>query len=139
MKELIITANTRQEAIAKICNEPNYPQGDVIITITKAGKSRTLTQNKALHLWFDMLACALNDAGFDQVKVIDIMEDGIDIPWSKETVKQILYKPILEAMTNKTSTSEMDTVEPSKVYDTLSRWLVTKGLPAPQFPDRFGS
>lgn len=134
-----ITANTRQDAISKICNEPNWPQGNVIITITKTDKARTLTQNRALHLWFDMLASALNDAGFDQVKVIEIMEDGIDIPWSKETVKQILYKPILEAMTNKTSTSEMDTIEPGKVYDTLSRWLVTKGLPAPAFPDRFGS
>lgn len=134
-----ITANTRQDAIAKICNEPNWPQGNVIISVSSADKARTLTQNRALHLWFDMLASALNDAGFDQVKVIEMMRDGIDIPWSKETVKQVLYKPILEAMTSKTSTSEMDTVETSDVYDTLSRWLVVKGLPAPAFPDRFGN
>ena len=84
---------------------------------------RTLKQNKALHKYFRLLAETLNDAGLDMRKV---MKPGIDIPWTAENVKLNLWKPIQEAMLEKESTTEMDTSDPSKVYDVLNRHLSEK-------------
>ena len=80
---------------------------------------RTIQQNKSLYLYFDLLADALNDAGYEMKHVMEIKE--VDVPWTKERVKEVLFKSIMEAMTGKRSTTELDTVEISKIYDVLDR------------------
>ena len=85
--------------------------------------TRTGKQNKALHLYCEMLAKALNDSGQDMRRTL---KQEIDIPWTKESVKEHLFKPILELMTNETSTTKMDTVDPSAVYETLNRYTASK-------------
>jgi hypothetical protein len=95
--------------------------------------NRTQRQNNALHLVLGGLAETLNDSGLETKAVMSVKE--VDVPWTKETVKALLYKPILEAMTGKDSTTEMDTVEPGKVYDVLCRHLSEKlGVVCPPWP-----
>lgn len=84
---------------------------------------RTIQQNKSLHLYCEMLAEALNEAGLDMRVVL---KPEVDIPWTKESVKEHLYKPILKIMLDKDSTTEMDTVNPSEVYQVLDRHLAEK-------------
>jgi len=83
----------------------------------------TPAQRGAMHLYFEHLANALNDAGLDMVKVL---KPGIDIPWTKQSVKDHLYKPVLEAMTGKESTEDMTTVDPEAVYKVLNRHTADK-------------
>ena len=80
------------------------------VTISRKAKQRTLTQNKAMHLFFGWLAETLNDAGLDMKKVL---REDIDIPWTRESVKEHLWRPIQKAMTDKQSTTEITTVEPT--------------------------
>ena len=95
----------------------------------KEHPARTLKQNKALHKYCEMLAEALNDAGLDMRTVL---KPGVAIPWNKERVKDALWRPIQEAMTDKESTTELDTAEPSRIYDVLDRHLGEKfGLHVP--------
>ena len=86
-------------------------------------KQRTLTQNNALHLYFDMLAEALNDAGLDMRKTL---KHDIEIPWTRENVKNHLWRPIQKALTEKHSTTELDRIEPSQIYEVLNRHLADK-------------
>lgn len=81
---------------------------------------RTLTQNKALHKYFELLAQELNQAGFDMKRTL---KPGIDIPWSPATVKEYLWKPVQHAYLDKESTTELTTKEIDKVYDVLNRHL----------------
>ena len=85
--------------------------------------SRTLTQNAALHLYLQMLADALNDAGLDMKKTL---KPGVEIPWTKESAKKFLWAPIQDAMTSKESTTELDTCEPNDIYLVLSRHISEK-------------
>ena len=92
----------------------------------------TRRQQNSLHLWCEQVARTLEEAGFDMTKV---MKKDAKIPWTKYSVKEYLYKPILEAMTGKDSTRDLDTVEPSKVADALSRHLVERlGVVLPEWP-----
>lgn len=80
-------------------------------------------QRKALHLYFDMLAEALNNAGLDMRKTL---KPGIDIPWTRENVKNHLWRPIQIVMTEKKSTTMLDRIEPSQIYEVLNRHLAEK-------------
>lgn len=85
--------------------------------------SRTSTQNKALHKYFELLADELNSAGLDMKKTL---KQTVDIPWSKETVKDYLWRPIQNAQLEKESTTELTTDEINKVYEVLNRHLGEK-------------
>jgi len=84
---------------------------------------RTIKQNKSLHKYCELLAESLNEAGLDMKKVL---KPGIDIPWTKESVKKHLWKPIQEVMLDKESTAEMDTKDPSEIYQVLDRHISEK-------------
>lgn len=84
-------------------------------------KQRTNTQNAALHVYFTLLANALNDAGYDLRRFFELRPQ-LDISWDAELVKKELWKPIQEVMLNKESTTEPNTAEYDKVYNVLNRF-----------------
>lgn len=96
---------------------------------------RTLLQNKAMYKFFELLADALNNAGYDMKKVL---KPGVDIPWTKESVKRHLWVPIQDAMLDKESTTELTTVEPSEIYQVLMRHLSEKFGIYVDWPNRRG-
>ena len=98
-------------------------------------KQRTQTQNRCLHGFLAELAECLNDAGFDMVAVLN---DGVSIPWTPESAKEHLWKPIQKAMLDKESTTDADTTDYNKVYEVLTRHLGSKlGIQCPEWPTRF--
>lgn len=93
---------------------------DFKVTVERTKHIRTDQQNKALHLWFTLLAVELNNAGFDMRKLI---REGIDIPWSKDTVKEYLWRPVQKVMFGKKSTTQLETHELDKIWETLNRHI----------------
>jgi len=95
-------------------------------------KTRSLAQNRSIHLFCEMLAKDLNEAGLD-MKIV--LKPEVDIEWTKDTVKKYIWKPIQQALTTKESSTELDTKEPSKVWETINRHLGMKfGFSIPTFP-----
>ena len=86
----------------------------------KTELKRTLQQNKALHVLFDLLAEELNTAGLDMRKTL---KESVEIPWNRENVKDFLWRPIQQAQLRKTSTTELTTKDIDKVFETLNRHL----------------
>lgn len=86
-------------------------------------KQRTIQQNKALHVYFTLIAEALNSAGYDMRKTL---KPEVDIPWTPQAVKEYLWRPIMQIMIQKRSTTEMTTKDIDKVFDTLNRHLGEK-------------
>ena len=92
---------------------------------------RTLQQNRALHKYFDLLAIALNDAGYDMKKTL---KPEVEIPWTQQNVKNHLWRPIQEAMYGVESTADLDTIKPSEIYKVLDRHLSEKLNVSVPFP-----
>jgi len=84
---------------------------------------RTIKQNRALHKYFELVAGTLNEAGLDMRKTL---KPEIDIPWSKESVKEYLWRPIQKAQLQKRSTTELDRKDINIIYETLNRFLGEK-------------
>ena len=83
-------------------------------------KRRTNQQNRALHLFCKNTATVLNDAGYSVAKTL---RHDVEIPWTAVLVKELLWRVVQEAMTGKHSTTELNTVDPSEIYEVLSRHL----------------
>ena len=83
-------------------------------------KSRTSLQNNSLWLFFERLSEALNAAGYDMKRTL---KHDIEIPWTKQSVHDYIWIPVQEAMIDKDSTTEMNTVDPSQIYEVVSRYL----------------
>lgn len=85
-------------------------------------KRRTDQQNKAMHLYFRMVADAFQEKDIDMEMLIKAKP--LPMPVTDTMVKESIWKPILKVMEGKDSTTEMNTVEPSEIYDVMNRWLV---------------
>jgi len=92
---------------------------------------RTTQQNKALHLYFQHLADALSDAGLDMRKTL---KPSVEIPWSAKTVKEDIWKPIMQAQLGKRSTTEMESKDIDLVFNTITRHLANRFGLSVEFP-----
>lgn len=94
---------------------------------------RTLQQNKALHLGCQLIADALNDAGLD---MREVLKPEIEISWTKQSVKEYLFRPVMEKMFIKKSTTKLEKLrEIEKIWDVIMRHLGEKfGIEYIQFP-----
>lgn len=100
---------------------------------------RTLDQNAALHLYFSLVADELNAAGFPIKATLEHYK--VDIDWSAESVKSLIWKPIQKHLTGKKSTTELKkTGEIDEVYDHINRWLSNEPfnvhVPFPNDPEK---
>lgn len=102
-----------------------------LVVVHSMTNQRTLQQNKALWLFYQLLADELNAAGLDQRKVL---KPSVAIPWSKDSIHDMLWLPIQEAMYGTDSTTQLTSEQIDKVYDVLNRHLgETTGVHVP-FP-----
>lgn len=87
-------------------------------------KQRTEQQNRALHLFFELLAQELNAAGYT---VQLVLAQKMDLDWDKEMVKELLWRPAQKALLRKKSTTELSKQEDiDRVYEHLNRHLGEK-------------
>lgn len=98
-----------------------YKKHGYVIFAYETGQQRSLSQNAALHLFCEHLATALNDAGFDMVILLQALSKRTEIPWTKTSVKERLWKPVQEAMTGKKSTTEPKRLDYPEIYEALMR------------------
>ena len=97
---------------------------------------RTDSQNRALHTFFRRLASEMNNAGFELKSFFESKE--LDVPWNGDRVKDLIWRPIQEAMLDKKSTRKLTTEEVSQVYEVVTRKIAEMtGVYVP-FPTRGG-
>ena len=119
-----------EEAIREL-TETFEKTGYVEMECTTA-RTRTARQNRALHVYLRLLGEALNSAGLDQRK---ILKPDFPIPWTTHSTKENLFKPIMKAMFDIESTTKLERVQVSQVYDVLNRSFSEKyGISIP-FPE----
>ena len=96
-------------------------------------EGRTSQQNKAMHLYFELVAKELNAAGLEIEKVIS--HSKVEIPWTKESVKELLWKTCQRSMLGKESTKELSKFEEiDRIWEVMNRFLAKLGVEIVAFP-----
>jgi hypothetical protein len=86
-------------------------------------KKRTLSQNSSLHKLFEILSEELNTNGLDARLVL---KPTYQIWWTPEMIKRDLFKPLMKAMLDKESTTQLNTAEVDKVFKQLQQMIGEK-------------
>jgi len=82
---------------------------------------RTDSQNKAMHVFFNHVAKALNEAG---LSVTEVLSQATELDWTEYRVKELLWKKSLKKLYGKDSTTQMKkTEEIDNVYEHINRFL----------------
>lgn len=127
-----VNSNDTFENMVEWAREKYRKHGYVVFTC-EAGSTRSDQQNRALHLWCEQLATALNDAGFDMVILLQALSKKTEVPWTKTSVKERLWKPVQIAMTEKKSTTEPRRAEYPEIYEALTR-IIANTAPGVHVP-----
>tara|TARA_R100000656_G_C3951495_1_gene128549 strand:+ start:108 stop:467 length:360 start_codon:yes stop_codon:yes gene_type:complete len=94
-------------------------------------RKMTRKQGNALHLWFEQLAERFDDLNLERRQVVELTTD---VPWTKTTIKEILFRPIMFDETGKLSTTQLTRSEVIKVEEIIHKSLA-EGLKITQpFP-----
>ena len=111
----------------------DYEKNGFLSVKIEVNKTRSLSQNRALHLYCKWMAEELNNAGLDMLKTFD---DGASISWTPISVKELMWKPVQKAMTGKKSTTAQTKIEYVDIYEALNRHISSKfGVTVP-WPNR---
>lgn len=92
---------------------------------------RTNKQNNAMQKYCELLAEAFNDAGMDMRAVL---REDVDIPWGKDTVREHIWRPIMQAKTQKKSTTLLTREEVTQIYEIINRHTASKFGISVEFP-----
>jgi hypothetical protein len=91
---------------------------------TETQSKRTGQQNRALHLWCEMLAQELTFAGISQRVLLEAINE---VDNSAESVKSV-FRALGKAKYLKSSTAELTTKECSDIYEEFNRNLAKIGI-----------
>ena len=87
-------------------------------------KQRSGLQNSALHKYLTLLANALNESGQELIIIINGKQS--EVPWTMETVKDLMWRPIQKAITKQKSSTKCSTTDYLVIYETLNRHTAEK-------------
>lgn len=112
--------------------------GAGIVVTADVGKSetrRSSAQHRAMQLYWRQLAAAMNELNLDMRVVL---KPDVQIPWSRDSVEEWIWKPIQKVHTGKKSSRDLSTKEVGEIYDIVNRHLSeTRGVHV-RFPSREG-
>ncbi len=115
---------TRLKAISELKDWHIKPKLQEFIKELKPRGVLTRQQQKALHLWFRLVADELNNGDYN---VQLVLKEKMDMEWDGDKVKELLWRPAQKVILKKESTTKLNKIEDiEKVYEHLNRHLGEK-------------
>jgi 6-pyruvoyl-tetrahydropterin synthase len=100
-------------------------------------KQRTEQQNRALHLYLEMVARELRNQGQTMQDVVKKI-NKVEIVPTMANLKEIVWREIQKTLFDKESTTFLTKHEVTEVYEVMSMWLSKNfgiDIPFPDDPD----
>jgi hypothetical protein len=89
--------------------------------------TRTLQQNKSLHLFFTMITEELNELGMEYI-YFGLKGQELSLMYTPELVKMFFWKPIQVALFDIESTTKLTTDQMNKIIDVIVKFFGDKGV-----------
>lgn len=113
-----------------------YSEKGLIIDISLIKKTRSNLQNRALHLYFTMLADEFLNIGYDFNYTNPFTNEIISIPYTCDLVKEYIWRPLQNQMFKIESTTKLTTEMINLILEVISNWLAEKEI-CVNFPNKF--
>ena len=114
-----------------------FKEHGYVIFKYSTGKQRTSAQNDAIHLFLDRIANVANNAGYEMKIASPLLNFDVDVPWTKESVKERIWRPLQKAkFPDRKSTRQLLRHEVSEIADVIIRHLGEKRGLVVKFPSK---
>ena len=144
MSERITSEQELEDIVSLIRQSYAESNGDISVQVKMNAKHRTNLQKDCIWLYSELMAQALNEAGWDHKTFIDhIASQGVETPWTKDLFMdevwrrfQGAYFPETILKSGKPSTSKLTREQVSKIYENINlRMAELSGISVP-FPSK---
>ena len=107
-----------------------------LVTVNyKVGRTRSTFQQAALEVWCRNTATFFNEMDIPRAVKSPIFKKGeMEAPWSQESVKNEIWRPIQKALTDHESTTKPTPQEFVQVYDYIVKAFSEKAISLPGWP-----
>jgi hypothetical protein len=95
---------------------------------------RSSRQSRALHLLFERIADCLFAYGLNLSVNCSVFKQPLERAWKAEDVKKLIWHPVMQAMTDKTSTTQLTGQEIDDIYGAIQERFFLKDITLPEFP-----
>ena len=112
--EIDLVSRDQLDSILLVLREA-VEEGHHTLSIAKKVRRRTLSQNKALHRYTEIISIKMNDAGITQKELVGSFKEGFELPITEHMIKDI-FREVGKAMFKKESTADLTTTEISEVH-----------------------
>ena len=130
-----LSTNDNYDAFLSHVGKMRLAGKKVTVCFQEAENHRTAKQSNCLHQWLREVAECLNA---NNLEVRQVVKEETVIDWSESMTKEILWRPVQEAITGEVSTTKPKTTDYPEIYQTLCRHFSQKhGVALPRWPDRF--
>ena len=123
MKITLINEDSVAQAVEAILKTPI--DGTFSFEVKKLKIGRTNLQNRSLHLYFKLIANALNDAGIDQRILMNSFKYGFKVP-NTEVSTKMLFQRIAGVIHGEDKTHRLSTKEIQQTYEAMDMGLSQK-------------
>ena len=130
-RQYYITKPSHLDNLVSDLDEMGHPEFGYHVEV-KTGK-RTTKQSNSIWLFCTQLAEALNNSGLEIH--MEYLGKEIEVPWTKDSVMERLWKPVQEAVMGEVSTRKLDRSQVSKVYEVLARHMSSEHFISIPFPE----
>ena len=95
---------------------------------------RSSRQSRALHLLFQRISDTLFAYGLNLSVNCDVFKQPLERAWKPEDVKELIWRPVMQALTDKKSTTELTGQEIDDIYGAIQERFFLKDITLPEFP-----
>jgi len=95
---------------------------------------RSSRQSRALHLLFQRISDTLFAYGLNLSVDCDVFRKPLERSWKPSDVKELIWRPVMQALTDKKSTTELTGQEIDDIYGAIQERFFLKDITLPEFP-----
>jgi len=95
--------------------------------LSKINKTRSNSQNSALHLYFTHLSRELNKLGITH-EYKGISGQEMETPFNELLVKEFIWRPLQVHLFKKESTTKLTTQEMNEIITVLNKFFADRGV-----------
>ena len=105
----------------------NLTQKGAKVLLEQKRDTRTTRQNKALHLYYTIIANELNELGHE-FRYEGLKGGVIELRYTTNIVKEFIWRPIQIALFDIQSTTKINTKQMNEIIDVLSKYFGERGV-----------
>ena len=115
------------DEIEQSCSRVGLSKNIITAVVDNLPAKRSNQENKAIHVLFQNIAFELNRIGLE-FTFRGVKGKDIQTTYTPAIVKEFLWKPLQNALLEKSSTTQLTHADINLIFEVLGKWFAENGI-----------